>query len=65
MARELAAVQRMARQTGASLDSGLGGHGGGRSGAMRETLVLMRKSRAQLDARAGQSFYFAGAVERP
>lgn len=40
--RELAAVQRMAQQTGRSLET-MGGVHAGSSGSMRETLVLMRE----------------------
>lgn len=43
MQRELRAVQRMANETGLRIQSGLEGGGHVRSGAMRETLVLMRE----------------------
>jgi hypothetical protein len=42
--RELAAVQRMAQQAGASMERSMGGGShGGQAGIMRETLVLMRE----------------------
>lgn len=43
MRRELQAVNRMANATGRNLNSAFNGHGVGRSGSMRETLVLMRE----------------------
>jgi hypothetical protein len=43
MKRELAAVQRMANQTGLNIRQGLEGGGNVRSGAIRETLVLLRE----------------------
>jgi hypothetical protein len=43
MRRELAAVQRMARQAGADIQSGLGGGGRANTGAIAETVVLLRE----------------------